>query len=262
MGFWSPEFRRIVNCPRFVYFQRSEIVLEASLPGSKAVRSVRGDQYGKWARPFLPGLRVNQLVSHETSMKEMPVPLRQLLGKQIHPLGGLGGSSSSTLAVPIFTQQQSRWCWCACCAMVLDYTSTPKQQCDIASFGLGQAGCCSNPLPAACNGRIWIINPVQTDIIDVFANFGCTTTHLATSLTFASLRTEIDPPTSKPIEVCLAWAGGGTHVAVVRGYRLDPNGSQYVYINDPDPGRTSGLISFAALGSAYGLGSWTETFRF
>jgi hypothetical protein len=166
------------------------------------------------------------------------------------------------LSVHCSIQQQTRWCWCACCEMILDFLSASRTQCDIANYGLGMTVCCGGSPPRACNGTIWTIHPTQTDISDVYGNFGLTAKHSGSRATFRAVRGEIDPPKDSPVEVCFAWSGGGAHVAVVCGYQMSPSHGHYAYVNDPDPACLSGWVRFSSLTSAYGCGSWTETFTF
>lgn len=185
------------------------------------------------------------------------MPLRLSSGRQIRPTGlRVGAAGSNTLPVPRFAQEQTLWCWAACCSMVFTYRGAPQTQCNIANFGLGLGNCCGSPLPASCNNTLWTYHPTQRDIVDVYHHFGRTASHRFGTISYTGLRSEIDA--SRPVEVCYSWSGGGAHVAIVRGYREDPNGSQFVFVNDP--AYTHGLISFASLNSAYGLGSWVETF--
>ena len=82
--------------------------------------------------------------------------------------------------------------------------------------------------------------PTQTDIITVYARFSR------------------DAEPGRPVEVCYAWTGGDSHVALVSGYSVDATGGTFVKVNDPAD--NIGLISFASLQTAYGLGTWVETF--
>ena len=147
---------------------------------------------------------------------------------------------------------------CACCAMVLKYYAAPQSQCAIANVGAGHTDCCQDPLPAGCNDTIWTVHPTQPDIITVYAGFDRSATHLFGSISFDDLKTEVDSNPGRPVEVCYAWTGGDSHVALVCGYSVDSAGAQFVKVNDPAD--NIGLISFASLQSAYGLGSWVETF--
>jgi hypothetical protein len=119
-------------------------------------------------------------------------------------------------------------------------------------------GLCQDPLPAGCNDTIWTVHPTQPDIITVYPRFGRSATHLFGSISFDDLRVEIDGNPGRPVEVCYAWTGGDSHVALVCGYSVDQAGAQFVKVNDPAD--NIGLISFASLQSAYGLGTWVETF--
>lgn len=190
------------------------------------------------------------------------MPLRLSAGTTITPSPASPLAAQKILSVALFTQGQSRWCWCACCAMVLDFFSAGRSQCSIANYGLGMTTCCGGSPPAACNGMIWTIHPSQTDISDVYSHFGHSAIHSGSPTTFKALRTEIDAPASSPVEVCFAWSGGGAHVAIICGYRDDPAYGQYTYVNDPDPARGAGWVVFSSLTSAYGKGRWTETFTF
>ena len=180
----------------------------------------------------------------------IPIPL---VGRRVG-----AAPSSRMLPVSVMQQEQTLWCWCACCAMVLAYYGTPRTQCAIANAGLGHSDCCQEPLPAGCNDTIWTVHPTQTDIITVYARFGRSATHLFGGISFDNLRVEIDANPGRPVEVCYAWTGGDSHVALVSGYSVDATGAAFVKVNDPAD--NIGLISFASLQTAYGLGTWVETF--
>jgi hypothetical protein len=180
----------------------------------------------------------------------IPIPL---MGRRVG-----AAPSSRMLLVPLLTQEQTLWCWCACCAMVLAYYAAPQAQCAIANVGVGHTDCCKDPLPAGCNDTIWTIHPTQPDIITVYARFVRSATHLFGSISFDDLKAEVDSNPGRPVEVCYAWTGGDSHVALVCRYSVDSAGAQFVKVNDPAD--NIGLISFASLQSAYGLGSWVETF--
>ena len=95
-------------------------------------------------------------------------------------------------------------------------------------------------------------------MITVYARFGRSATHLFGGISFDNLRVEIDVNPGRPVEVCYAWTGGDSHVALVSGYSVDATGAVFVKVNDPAD--NIGLISFASLQTAYGLGTWVETF--
>ena len=178
----------------------------------------------------------------------IPIPL---VGRRVGAV-----SSSRVLAVTVMQQEQTLWCWCACCAMVLLYYGSSQAQCAIANVGLGHSDCCQDPLPTGCNDTIWTVHPTQTDVITVYARFGRTAVHLFGSISFNDLKAEIDA--GRPVEVCYAWTGGDSHVALVCGYSVDATEAMFVKVNDPAD--NIGLISFASLQTAYGLGTWVETF--
>jgi hypothetical protein len=186
--------------------------------------------------------------------------LRRGSGIAIPVIGRRVGAapSSRMLPVPLMPQEQTLWCWSACCAMVLAYYGTPQTQCVVANAGLDHADCCQNPLPRGCNDTIWTVHPTEADIITVYARFGRSATHLFGSISFDDLRTEIDSNPGRPVEVCYAWTGGDSHVALVCGYSVDAAGAPFVEVNDPAD--KIGLISFSSLQTAYGLGTWVETF--
>ena len=43
----------------------------------------------------------------------------------------------------------------------------------------------------------------------------------------------IDANPGRPVEVCYAWTGGDSHVALVSGYSVDAAGAAFVKVNDP-----------------------------
>lgn len=61
------------------------------------------------------------------------MPLRVSEGRPIHPVGLRPGAVpiANSLPVPRFAQEQTLWCWAACCAMVFAFRNTPQSQCAI-----------------------------------------------------------------------------------------------------------------------------------
>jgi hypothetical protein len=147
------------------------------------------------------------------------------------------------LAVPYIKQEQTNWCWAACCEMVFDFNSVTVRQCDMATSQFG-GNCCVTPSSAVCNQGNWPENvyPQYT--------FQCLRTNAA--FTAAAVQTEINA--GRPVEVYYAWTGGGAHVALIIGYY--DNGD--FEVNDPwyGPGRRTD----ASVRAAYNFGAWTITY--
>jgi hypothetical protein len=148
------------------------------------------------------------------------------------------------LAVPYIKQEQTNWCWAACCEMVFDFNSVVTvRQCDMATSQFG-GNCCVTPSSAVCNQGNWPENvyPQYT--------FQCLRTNAA--FTAAAVQTEINA--GRPVEVYYAWTGGGAHVALIIGYY--DNGD--FEVNDPwyGPGRRTD----ASVRAAYNFGAWTITY--
>jgi len=148
------------------------------------------------------------------------------------------------LPVRFARQEQSNWCWAACCQMVFAYYGTNVRQCEMASFNFG-AACCQSPSSSACNQGSW---PEK-----IYQHWGSRCSRSSGAFSLATLQTEIN--NGRPIEPYYAWSSNGAHVAVVIGYY--DNGD--LSVSDPyyGPGRRS----YNNVLTAYGMGRWSMTFH-
>lgn len=152
-------------------------------------------------------------------------------------------SPSKVLPIPFAHQEQTNWCWAACCQMVLAYRGIPVQQCDMASFQFG-ANCCAAPASSTCNQGAW---PEP-----VYRHWGSVCLRSNGPFTSSQVQTCIDG--DSPVQPYFAWTNGGVHLAVIIGY--DSQGD--LLVHDPWFGRSRG--SYRNVLSAYGLGHWALTF--
>ena len=156
------------------------------------------------------------------------------------------GAGQRLLGVPYLRQEQSNWCWDACCVMFLTYRGgpAPPRQCDVATRQFG-AACCNTPTSSACDQGCWPEN--------AFPNWAINFNRLGATIPFADIVTEIDA--GRPVEVYYAWNGVGAHVALVIGYYAN----QDLEVNDPwyGPGRRA----YGYVLSGYGQGAWRITYR-
>jgi hypothetical protein len=175
------------------------------------------------------------------------MPLRSTSGTPIPvtpsavptPLG-----AAKVLNVPFRQQEQTNWCWTACCEMVFIYYGVLNvRQCDMATYQFG-ADCCAAPSSSVCNQGNWPEN--------IYNHYGFYNTRSNGPLSPPSLQLEIN--NDRPIEPYYAWNGGGAHVAIIRGHYDDGD----LEVNDPwyGPGRHT----YNDVVTAYGLGSWTMTY--
>jgi hypothetical protein len=134
--------------------------------------------------------------------------------------------------------------------MVLNRFGMPVQQCEIVNTQFGIGICCVTPDDGACNQGV-----EPGDIALVLEKFGHHAQVVASAIPFEGLQSEIIGG-NRPVEVGLAWAGIGGHVAVVWGVGMGPQG-QVLLVNDPKYG--SGSVYYVNLLRAYGLGTWQWT---
>ena len=161
---------------------------------------------------------------------------------------GIGAGSAQaqerTLPVKLVGQQTNSWCWATTLQMSVALSATIAPQCAQANARFGRNDCCNSPTPASCIQGGW------PDYARV--NHNSMTTAWGTALTFAQIRAEIDA--GRPVNFSWGWTGGGGHIMVAGGYKVDSLGNQWVWKNDPWPVGTgaSSYISYAEYVSAAG----------
>ena len=176
----------------------------------------------------------------------IPVDVQAVLAAAMAP--GPPGAAANPLTVTYAQQQQTNWCWAACCEMVFHHAgaNTTVTQCDMASAEFG-GPCCSTPGSAQCNQGNWPQSAYTR------FNFGFTFQQRAIS--FAEVQAEINA--NRPVEIYYAWTGGASaHVALIVGYYA--NGDVEVY--DPWPSYGPGRRAFSYVQNAYNMGAWTMSY--
>jgi len=162
----------------------------------------------------------------------------------------LGGGSHLVPPLPLVLQRVEEWCWAACIQMVLNRLGVNVQQCDVVNKQFDQTICCTTPDDEACN------QPVDPgDIVSVYEKCGHHAQLITSPIRFEDLQSEIVVG-GRPVEVGMAWAGVGGHVAMVWGATVAAQGP-VLLVNDPKYG--TGSVYYVNLLRAYGLGSWQWT---
>jgi len=163
----------------------------------------------------------------------------------------LAAATTNPLAVPIYTQSESNWCWDACYQMVFAYNKFQISQCEIAQQAPWQTygKCCSKP--SCCDE-----GATASEIKQGWTHWGYAYDYSSSYITYNSVCATIDA--NQVIEPWLSWTGGGAHVVLVIGYLT--NTKQYVYVNDPGNSKTV-LMLYTYLKQAYGQGTWDLTWN-
>lgn len=181
------------------------------------------------------------------------MPLRRSAGHAIAAAaGGPPGAAANPLTVPYQHQQQTEWCWAACAEMVFRfYGRVFGQQCDLADWLHGPAGCCANPGSGACNKAC-----APSDVALVYRNWRVRSSFVYGPILFPDLEAEIQ--TGQPVEVCWHQAGGTRHVVLVIGTQTNILG-QWVRMHDPRQKVSRRQVLYNDLLTARGRGSWIFT---
>jgi hypothetical protein len=152
--------------------------------------------------------------------------------------------------LPMVLQRAEEWCWAACLQMVLNRSGVNVQQCDVVNKVFNETICCATPEDEACN------QPVDpADIVSAYEKCGRHAQLITSPIRFEDLQDEI-AVRGRPVEVGMAWAGVGGHVAMVWGAGIGSQGP-VLLVNDPKYG--TGFVYYVNLLRAYGLGSWQWT---
>lgn len=170
-------------------------------------------------------------------------------------------TSRRILDVPYVSQTVSNWCWAACATMLSRFVvGSSLNICEAASTLISQGDCCVGAPPADTFDRTWNkagCNRTCTvdEVAELHGMLGMTSRRVNRALDFVDLHTEI-VESGRPVEVALGWVGGGGHVVIARGV---DGGTQSVSIHDPWPDTGQIVVPFKKLESAYGLGSWFDS---
>ena len=154
------------------------------------------------------------------------------------------------LPVPYFEQEQSNWCWAACCQMFLRFRDpqNTERQCDMASRQFN-GRCCASPQSAACDLGCWPEDAYDAYSV-AYAKQGSAASYRAVKAELAA---------GRPVQVYYEWGplGMSSHVAMVSGHYADKS----LEVLDPSPTWGRQRRAFAQVRSAYGLGSWEKTYK-
>lgn len=160
--------------------------------------------------------------------------------------------NSQNLAIDHVEQRKSRWCWAACTQMVLTAFGQDVDQCQVASILFPDDACC------ATGGNTCDKGCEKEDILPVYEQFNVTATLVEDSddIVFVEIRSEIRDR-GKPVQVCIDWDEGGSHVIIIYGWRVKgPN--RFLRIHD-SLNNGSGEIRISELRRYEGQGDWTLT---
>lgn len=135
---------------------------------------------------------------------------------------------SISLAVTLRPQETSQWCWAASARMAMEYLGKSVSQCTQANDALSRSDCCNITM---CP------NPVANDPCvqpgwPNFAKYGFSSKGVNSALSWEDLWIQFACK-RKPVAFAWAWVGGGGHMMVARGARVNADGSYMVQINDP-----------------------------
>jgi|SRR5580658_3103585 hypothetical protein len=168
------------------------------------------------------------------------------------PSPNTAASDGSQLVPPLPQVQQrvEEWCWAACVQMFLNRIGVNVQQCDVVNKVFDQTICCATPDDEACNQPVG-----PEEIVPIYQKCGHQARLIPQAISFEELESEILVG-GRPVEVGMAWAGIGGHVAMVWGAKMGPQGP-LLLVNDPKYG--SGSVYYVNLLRAYGLGTWQWT---
>ena len=141
-----------------------------------------------------------------------------------------------SLPVPLHPQETGMWCWAASGQMIMDYMGHNVSQCIQANNYFGHDDCCNIdlcPPPTEPAGH-----PCVSGGWPEFEKYGFTYKRtMGAALTWNQVisQTSNEPYCSgKPFAFTWAWAGGGGHMMVCKGY-VTLNNINYIVVNDPSP---------------------------
>ncbi|MBI3467661.1 MAG: hypothetical protein HY000_32025 [Planctomycetes bacterium] len=149
------------------------------------------------------------------------------------------------LPVSVVFQEETRWCWAACCEMLFKYFNfSNDSKCQIASNVFSQS-CCTNP--ASCNlGQL---------ASHVFWHFSFPFQPKDDDLAESEVHDEI--AADRPVEVLWRWNGGfDAHLVLIIG--VYPTGD--LEIIDPREYYGQNRFSYEAVQDADGLGEWIYSY--
>jgi hypothetical protein len=203
-------------------------------------------------------------------MEQLPIefslPEVSLVGGEVS-LGGEAEPVEQALDIPYLQQPASEWCWATCATMVTRFVfQNTAAICQVVSTLIAGQNCCNGVPPEGESGSNASATFFRTptlcnrtakvaEILQLYDKLGIQSTHRGGKIDFDSLCDQIADAGS-PIEVAFSWLGGGGHVVLVRGVIKE---TAIVRVNDPWPDTGEVLIPFSQLQSAYGRGTWFDS---
>jgi len=156
------------------------------------------------------------------------------------------------LQVALRAQETDLWCWAACAEMVIDNLRVNISQCDEANkqFGTRTLNCCNSPTPGDCNKVGW-------PEFDKYGFANDRTTDEA--LTWEEVTKQIDCGKT-PFCITWHWDGGGGHMMVLGGYKIE-NGDSLVKILDPWPPGSLQWMSYSDYVSGWDHTHWDDFYN-
>jgi Papain-like cysteine protease AvrRpt2 len=149
-------------------------------------------------------------------------------------------------------QEQTLWCWDAASVSVAKFynPNSAWTQCSLANAELGRNDCCvPSGQVSPCNQGRWPDTVLQ--------RVGHLRERQNNALGSVQLAAEL--ANSAPVVVNIAWAGGGGHIAALRGRSLR-DGAEWVSVADPWYG-DSDVAYDAFLNRYQNSGTWTVSYR-
>ena len=173
---------------------------------------------------------------------------------------GIGhGPMARELPVPYLSQTVTNWCWATCATMLSRYCkSSSLKICEAASLLIGNT-CCKGAPQEGTFDPTWTYGSCNrtcsvAEVVELHGKIGLSSTHQGSAVSFDTLKNEIIA--NRAIEVAYSWTGGGGHVAIAYGFNSTTSS---VNVNDPWPDTGQIVVPFDQLASAYGKGSWFDT---
>ena len=125
-------------------------------------------------------------------------------------------------------QEQTEWCWATCLKMVLEKNGdSSKHQCDFANAAYELTGCCLAPSSSLCNSPLPVLQYSQE-----YNRYGFGANYVGDSISFSAIQFEVN--SGNPVQVGIAWNGGGGHAVLITGWDEDGSGDIVIWTNSLD----------------------------
>jgi len=165
-------------------------------------------------------------------------------------------NASKVLSVPKTKQEQTNWCWAGCSSAVFSYYGKKIKQCYIADFAWSKVTCCKSAGP--CN-KVNSMYGEKGSIVDILKHWCVKSASVASALTFAGCKTEINA--QRPFIIRYQWSDGKGHFLVVNGYSTGSSGNdEKLYLMDPGNG-SYGFFTYAYVKAKVNHHTWTHTLK-